>query len=71
MTQAAHVYPDPLDVFRERCEAQAYLVEAGAIAFLDAIDNLQTDAEWDGLVDRYGQDKIQLIMARAFDGAAR
>jgi hypothetical protein len=69
MTQATRVLLDPLDVFRERCAAQAYLVEGGAIAFLDAVDNLQTDAEWDGLIDRYGQDKIQQILARAFEEA--
>jgi hypothetical protein len=68
MTQAAHISADPLDVFRERCEAQAYLVEAGAIAFLDAVDNLQGDADFDGLVARVGQDKIQAILAAAFGG---
>jgi hypothetical protein len=68
MTQAAHIPADPLDVFRERCEAQAYLVEAGAIAFLDAVDNLQCDADFDGLVARVGQDKIQAILAAAFGG---
>jgi hypothetical protein len=68
--QAARISPDPLDVFRERCEARAYLVEIGELAFLDAVDVLQTAAEFDGLIDQFGQDVIQEIMATAF-GAAR
>ena len=68
MTQAARILPDPLDVFRERAEAKAYLVEIGDLAFLDAVDALQADAEFDGLVGQYGQDAIQKIMAAAFGG---
>ena len=68
MTQAAHASPDPLDVFRERAEAQAYLVQIGDLAFLDAVDGLQCDAEFDGLVGQYGQEAIQKIMAAAFGG---
>jgi hypothetical protein len=70
MTQAAHISVDPLDVFRERCEARAYLVEIGELAFLDTVDGLQCDAEFDGLVGQYGQEAIQKIMAAAF-GEAR
>ena len=66
MTQAAHLSPDPLDVFRLRCESQAYLVEIGDLAFLDAVDALQADADFDGLVARVGQETIQQIMACAF-----
>ena len=68
MTQAARVSPDPLDVFRERAEAKAYLVEIGDLAFLDAVDALQADAEFDGLIDQFGQEAIQQIMALAFGG---
>jgi hypothetical protein len=68
MTQAAHILPDPLDVFRERAEAKAYLVEIGDLAFLDAVDALQCDAEFDALPDRYGADVVQAIMATAFGG---
>jgi hypothetical protein len=66
MMQAAHILPDQLDVFRERCEARAYLVKIGDLELLDAVDVLQVDAEFDGLVDRLGQDAIQEIMAAAF-----
>jgi hypothetical protein len=69
MTQAARTLPDPLDVFRERCEARAYLVEVGEFALHDAVDGLQADAEFDGLVDQFGQAAIQEIMSAAFGGA--
>jgi len=69
MTQAAHVSPHPMDIFCERCEARAYLVEIGDLAFLDAVDALQADAEFDGLIDQFGQQIIQQIMAAAFGGA--
>jgi hypothetical protein len=60
--------PDPLDIFRERAGAKAMLVEYGDLAFLDAVDALQADAEFDGLVDQFGQETIQQIMACAFGG---
>jgi hypothetical protein len=59
---------DPLEVFRERAEARAHLVGCGELALLDAVDGLQADAECDGLVDVYGQDAVQAIMAQAFGG---
>jgi hypothetical protein len=68
MTQAAHILPDPLDVFRERCEARAYLVSIGDLELCDAVDGLQADAEFDGLIDQFGQEAIQQIMAIAFGG---
>ena len=68
MIQASRVSPDPLDVFRERAEAKAMLVEYGDLAFLDAVDALQADAEFDGLPDQYGADAVQAIMAAAFGG---
>jgi hypothetical protein len=32
----------------------------------DAVDQLQHDAERDGLIDRLGQDAVQAIMSEAF-----
>lgn len=70
MTAVAYVAtetrPDPVDIFRARCEARAILVEAGELAFLDAVDGLQQAAVRDGLVDKLGQNAIQRIMADAF-----
>jgi hypothetical protein len=58
---------DRLEVFRERCLARALLVREGLMDFHDAVDNLQNAAVAYGLVDRFGQDKIQAIIAEAFD----
>ena len=63
---AAVARPDPLDVFRERAEARAYLVEIGDLSLHDAVDGLQANADRDGLVDEYGQDAVQQILATAF-----
>jgi len=57
---------DPLDVWLERVQAQAYLVSVGEIALQDAFDRLQIDAKRDGLVDELGQDEIQRILAIVF-----
>ena len=65
---AAVARPDPLDVFRERAEARAYLVEIGDLSLHNTLlpDGLQANAERDGLVDEYGQDAVQQILATAF-----
>jgi hypothetical protein len=54
------------DVFRERCEARAVLVEACLFDLQDAVDGLQADAERTGLVDKLGQDAVQKMLANAF-----
>jgi hypothetical protein len=54
--------PDPVEVFRERAEARAYLVECGELSLHDAVDQLQSDAERDGL----DPDTAQALMAEAF-----
>ena len=58
---------DTLEVFKERCWAKALLVREGLVDFQDAQDGLQNAAIAYGLVDRFGQDRIQEIMAKAFD----
>ena len=55
-----------LDVFRERCEARAILVEACVYHLQDAVDGLQEYAERSGLIDEIGQDAVQRMMADAF-----
>jgi hypothetical protein len=54
------------DIFRERCEARAILVNACVYDLQDAVDGLQADAERTGLVDELGQDAVQRMMAEAF-----
>jgi hypothetical protein len=58
--------PDPVAVFRARCEARAMLVAVGMLGLHEAIDELQRDAKRDGLVERIGQDGVQGLLAAAF-----
>jgi hypothetical protein len=61
---------DSLEVFRERCWARALLVRNGKADFRDSVDALQNAAVAYGLVpDDRAQDKIQQIMADAFEWA--
>jgi hypothetical protein len=57
---------DPVAAFTLRCEARALLWRLGELELQDAVDVLQADAVFDGLVDQLGQDAVQEIMARAF-----
>jgi hypothetical protein len=57
---------DPLDAFKLRAEARAYLWVAGEYDLHEAVDVLQATAVRDGLVDRIGQDAVQEILAAAF-----
>jgi hypothetical protein len=61
--------PSPVDCFRARCEARAWLVEAGELHLHEAVDGLQADAVAGGLVEAIGQDAVQAIMAAAFGQA--
>jgi hypothetical protein len=69
MTIAAAAQPrfaDPVDAFRARAEARAYLFAIGEYSLHEAVDGLQADAEASGLFDHIGQDAVQQIMADAF-----
>jgi hypothetical protein len=60
--------PDPLAAFELRCWARARLWQAGEINDLhDAVDVLQECAVAWGLVESIGQDRVQEIIAAAFD----
>jgi hypothetical protein len=58
--------PDPLEVFRLRCDARAHLYVEGLLDLHDAVDELQASAERDGLVVHIGQDAVQVVMGTAF-----
>jgi hypothetical protein len=58
--------PEAILVFRERCEARAQLVAHGLHNLQDTVDTLQAAAEEQGLVARYGQDRVQEILAESF-----
>jgi hypothetical protein len=68
----AKVSPSRLiEMFRERCEARAILVVSGQMTLQDAVDGLQLAAVEQELVDYFGQNEVQAVMARAFGGAVR
>jgi hypothetical protein len=58
---------DLLDAFTERAGARAYLWFVGEYELAEAVDQLQHDAERDGLVKRIGQDAVLKILADAFE----
>jgi CobQ-like glutamine amidotransferase family enzyme len=60
-----------IDVFRERCEARALLFAVGEIDLHAAVDQLQADAMFSGLVSEIGQDAVQRIMSDAFAAVRR
>jgi hypothetical protein len=57
---------DLVESFTLRASAQAYLYAIGEVGLQEAVDELQEDAEADGLVQDIGQDAVQQIMAEAF-----
>jgi hypothetical protein len=61
-----HQTATALEIFRERCEARAMLVANGFMPLIEAVDGMQAAAERQGLVQQYGQDEIQQIMAESF-----
>jgi hypothetical protein len=61
---------DPMQMFRESCEARAILVRDGAITLIEAVDDLQHLAEDYGLIETAGQDRVQAVIAACFNGAA-
>lgn len=58
---------DVLEAFIERARTRAYLWSIGEYEDLpEAVDQLQYDAERDGLIERIGQDAVQALLADAF-----
>jgi len=55
-----------LDDFAECCEIQVWFRDNGWVSLHTAVDNSQRLAECWLLVDEYGQDTVQAIMAEAF-----
>ena len=57
---------NPLEIFHERSVQLAYRVRRGELAFIDAVDMAYSAADFAGLVEHYGDDEVQQILARAF-----
>jgi hypothetical protein len=53
-------------VFKLRAWARAYLWHIGMCDLREAVDVLQSAAVHDGLVEQYGQDKVQSFLAATF-----
>jgi hypothetical protein len=58
--------PNRLAIFIARAEARAMLWGAGEFDLHEAVDKLQADAERDGLVAEFGQDRVQQLIAATF-----
>ena len=57
---------DSLDAFIERASARAYLWSIGEYELHEAVDQLEADAERDGLNELIGIDGVQRILSEAF-----
>jgi hypothetical protein len=58
--------PTVLDVFWARCGARAHLYAVGELDLHDAVEVMQEHAVRHGLVDAFGQDAVQAIIAEVF-----
>ena len=56
-----------IEIFTQRCEARALLWVGGELTLHDAVDVLQRWAEDSGLIQAIGQDRVQHIIAVAFE----
>jgi hypothetical protein len=56
----------PLDLLYDRTRTMADRVLAGQVDFIDGVDACYSAALWAGLVDRYGDDAVQRILALPF-----
>jgi len=70
MTDAAKTNQQ-LDLFGARCRELAGRVNAGGMAFVEAIDLAYSAAIWSGLCDSSGDDAVQKILADAFMNVRR
>jgi hypothetical protein len=62
--------PPSLEIFYLRSFEMAQRVQSGNIALNDAVDMLHSAAAWAGLIDKYGDDEIQALMAKGIiDGS--
>jgi len=61
----------PLEVLADNCELLAARVRIGNLAFIQAIDFAYSAADIAGLVEIYGDDQIQTVLADAFMGCRK
>jgi len=58
----------PLDLLFERTRVLAERARDGNLPFIEAVDLAYSAAGWAGLVERYGDDVVQRVLADAFGG---
>lgn len=63
--------PHPLDLLFERAVTLADRIRAGELPFIDGVDMAYSAADFAGLIDRYGDDVVQNLLAEAFIGARK
>jgi len=69
--QAFRATIHPLDLLFDRAATLAQRARAGGLPFIEAVDMAYSAAEFAGLVDSYGDDEVQKVLAEAFaDGRA-
>jgi len=66
--QSSSRAPHPLDLLFDKCDALAARVSRREIPFVDAVDLAYSAADWAGLVDCYGDNQVQAVLAEAFGG---
>jgi len=70
-TQAPRALLHPLDLLFDRAATLAQRSRDGSLPFIEAVDMAYSAAEFAGLVDSYGDDEVQKVLAEAFaDGRA-
>lgn len=60
---------DPIIVFTEKCASLADRVRRKELQFIDAVDMAYSAADFAGLIESFGDDQIQSVLAGAFMGA--
>jgi hypothetical protein len=59
----------PLELLADGCKSLAGRVKNGDMGFVEAVDFAYSAADLAGLIDNYGDDLIQDVLAIAFMGA--
>jgi hypothetical protein len=67
--KASDMARDPIAVFTEKCATLADRVRRKQLAFIDAVDMAYSAADFAGLIESYGDDQIQAVLAGAFMGS--
>jgi hypothetical protein len=66
-----HSNANPLTLLLDRCRTLAGRVKNGDLPFVEAVDFAYSAADFAGLVDRYGDDQVQSVLADAFMGCRK